>query len=74
MTFATAYASGPLHVSITPRTDNITPAGALCSYSVTSLSTTGFTVTFYAGQEHGASDWFITSAIDFTYSVTGLVA
>jgi len=63
-----------LHVSITPRTDNITPAGALVSYSVTSLSTTGFTVKFYAGQEHGASDWFITSAVAFTYSVSGLVA
>ena len=74
VTFATAFASAPLHISIEPNTDNVTPAGALVSWAITSRSTTGFTVKFYAGQEHGASDWFITSAVNFTYEATGLTA
>ncbi len=74
ITFSEAYASGPLIVLISPRTDNITPGNALVSWSVTSKSTTGFTVKFYAGQEHGNNNWFITSAIDFDYVAMGLVA
>ena len=74
VTFAEAYASAPLFIGIEPNTDNVTPAGALVSFAVTSRSTTGFTVKFYAGQEHGASDWFITSAVNFKYSAHGIVA
>ena len=74
VTFAEAFASAPMFIGIEPNTDNVTPAGALVSFSVTSRSTTGFTVKFYAGQEHGASDWYITAAVNFKYSAHGIVA
>jgi hypothetical protein len=74
VTFATAFAAAPVFIGIEPNTDNVTPAGALVSFAVTSRSTTGFTVKFYAGQEHGSNDWFITSAVNFKYQATGIVA
>ena len=74
VTFATAYAAAPSIINITVTADNITPAGALVSHSITSKSTTGFTVKFYAGQEHGGNDWFITTAVTFDYEASGRVA
>lgn len=72
-TFGTAFTT-LLGVYITPTgTSGYTAAGANVSSSYTG-STTGFTVRFYAGQEHGGSDWYIVSSVPYTYVAFGLVA
>ena len=74
MTFAgVAYSATP-KVYITPTVASVTAAGANATAAATSTSTTGFTADFYAGNEHGGSDWNITSAVTFNYVAFGLIA
>lgn len=73
VTFGTAYAT-LLHVSCSPTgSSGFTTRGTGVSQQIAG-STTGFTVRFSAGNEHGASDWNITTAVTYTWIAFGLVA
>jgi len=73
VTFPTAYAT-LLHVACSPTgSSGFTTRGTGVSQQIAG-STTGFTVRFSAGNEHGASDWNITTAVTYTWVAFGLVA
>ena len=72
-TFPTAYAT-LLHVDCTPTgSAGYTGRGTGVTKQVNG-STSGFTVRFFAGAEHGASDFNIITAVTFTWVAYGLVA
>ena len=73
VTFGEAYAT-LLHIDVTPTgTGGFTGRGAGVDKQVNG-STTGFTVRFYAGAEHGSNDYNITSTVNFTWVAFGIVA
>jgi hypothetical protein len=75
ITFPYAFASNPKHLNVTPTVSQVTGEGAGVSWAYTGLSTTGCTVHFFAGAEElGSGDTNITTAVTFTYEVTGLMA
>ena len=50
-----------------------TPQGARVGWSVVP-STTGFTVYFYAADEHDTPGWLITNTVAFDYRAEGVSA
>lgn len=73
VTFPTAYAT-LLHVECSPTgSSGFTGRGTGATQQIAG-SVSGFTVRFSCGNEHGASDYNITTAITYTWVAFGLVA
>lgn len=73
VSFSTAYAT-LLHVSCSPTgSSGFTGRGTGATQQIAG-STSGFTARFSCGNEHGAGDYNITTAVTFTWIAFGLVA
>jgi hypothetical protein len=72
VTFGEAYSTAPtVFITITGSTGS-TPQGAFPSHGVVA-TTTGFTVYFYANDEHDSPGWTITSSVPFNWIAIGTV-
>lgn len=59
------------HVSVSITSGSVTPAGGLPSIATTGGSVSGFTATFYSGDEDNGSNADITSPVNFTWMAWG---
>lgn len=72
ITFPEAFSATPYHASVTiSNAGGSTPSGAICTVAVTSLTTTGMTVTVNIPDDDSNSAWKLANATPFTYSVIG---
>lgn len=72
ITFPQAFSATPYHASITiSNAGGSTPSGAICTVAVTSLTTTGMTVTVNVPDDDSNSAWKLANTTPFTYAVDG---
>lgn len=72
ITFAKAFSGTPYHASIRiSESGGSTPSGAICTFAVTGLTSTGMTVTFNVPDDDSTSSWKLANATPFSYSVEG---
>lgn len=72
ITFTEAFSATPYHADVTiSNSGGSAPSGAICTLAVTSLTTTGMTVTVNIPDDDSNSNWKLANATPFTYSVDG---
>ena len=73
VTFATPFTSVPVFVDVVPSDTSLSSYGNMPSWSVTSKSTTGFTVKFTMGElDDNQSGFDFNGAVDFAYVAIGV--
>lgn len=73
ITFDEPFSANPWFVGIMVTSGAATSAGAWPTWAITSLSTTGFTVTFNIPDDDDRSQWKISNTINFGWEARGTV-
>jgi hypothetical protein len=71
--FPTAFSAAPWFVDVVPTSGQAATDGAYVTWHVTSISTTGFTVTFNIPDDDSRPEWQIGNTINYIWKAEGTV-
>lgn len=73
VTFPTPFAAAPWFIDIEPTSGAATASGAFPTHSITSRSTTGYTITWNIPDDDSRSEWQISNTIAWNWKAEGTV-